>query len=98
MVAPPPFTADAQEGFVVIVFIPVKGGYSGESTFSVTANQAGRSCHQLPKRQIVLEEGSHDLKELLGAVPLVQLLRQKCRFFEKIKINVPPVPVCDYIR
>lgn len=72
----PPFTADAQEGFVIVVLIPVKGGDSGESVFSVTADQAGSSSHQLPKRQIVLEEGSHDLEELLGAIPFVQLWRQ----------------------
>lgn len=71
-----PFTADAQEGFVIVVLVPVKGGDAGESTFGVTANQAGSSSHQLPKRQIVVEEGSHDLEELLGAVPFIQLQRQ----------------------
>lgn len=72
----PPFSADAQEGFVIVVLIPVEGSDSGESAFGVTANQAGSSSHQLPKRQIVLEEGSHDLEELLGAIPSVQLRRQ----------------------
>lgn len=82
--APPRFTADAQEGFVVIVLIPVKGGHAGESAFGVTAHQSGGSSHQLPKGQIVLEEGSHHLEELLGAVPLVQLWR-----FDKTSSVVP---------
>lgn len=68
-----PAAVDAQEGFVVIVFVPVEGGDSGESALSVAAYQAGGSSHHLPERQIVLEEGSHDLQKFLGAVPLVQL-------------------------
>lgn len=66
-------TVDAQKGFVVIVLVPVKGSDSGESTLSVATYQAGGSGHHLPERQIVLEEGSYDLEEFPGAIPLVQL-------------------------
>lgn len=83
----PSFAADAQEGFVIVVLIPVKGGDSGESAFGVTANQAGGSSHQLPKGQVVLEEGSHGLEELLGAIPLVQLWRKNR--VKKHKNNAP---------
>lgn len=72
-----PATADAQEGFVVIVLVPVKGGDSGESALSVAAYQAGGSGHHLPEGQIVLEERSHDLEKLPGAIPLVQLWRDQ---------------------
>lgn len=70
VVALPPATVDAQEGFIVIVLVPVKGGDSGESALSVATYQAGGSGHHLPERQIVLEEGSHDLEKLPGAIPL----------------------------
>lgn len=71
----PPVAVDAQEGFVVIVLVPVEGGDSGESALSVATYQAGGSGHHLPERQIVLEEGSYDLEQLPGAIPLVQLWR-----------------------
>lgn len=69
----PLVAVDAQEGFVVIVLVPVKGGDSGESTLGVATNQAGGSSHHLPERQIVLEEGCYDLEEFSGAILLVQL-------------------------
>lgn len=72
-----PAAVDAQEGFVVIVLIPVKGGDSGESALSVATYQAGGSGHHLPEGQIVLEERSHDLEKLPGAIPLEQLWRDK---------------------
>lgn len=68
-----PAAVDAQEGFVVIVLVPIKGGDSGESSLSVAAYQAGGSSHHLPDGQIILEERCHDLKELPGTIPLEQL-------------------------
>lgn len=70
-----PAAADTQEGFVVIVLVPVKGGDSGESPLGVATYQAGGSGHHLPEGQTVLEERSHDLEELPRAVPLEQLWR-----------------------
>lgn len=72
-----PAAADAQEGFVVIVLIPVKGGDSGECAFSVATHQAGGSGHHFPEGQIVLEKRSYDLEKLLGAIPLAQLWTDK---------------------
>lgn len=72
-----PAAADAQEGFVVIVFVPVKGSDSGESALSVAAYQAGGSGHHLPEGQIVLEERGHDLEKLPGAIQLVKLWRDQ---------------------
>lgn len=68
-----PAAADAQEGFVVVVLIPIKGGDSRESSFSVAAYQAGGSGHHLSEGKIILEERGHDLEELLGTIPLEQL-------------------------
>lgn len=65
--------ADAQEGFVVIVLVPVKGGHPGESSLGVATYQAGGGGHHLPEGQAVLEERSDDLQKLHGAVPLEQL-------------------------
>lgn len=79
-----PATADTQEGFVVIVFVPVKGGDAGESPLSVATHQAGGSSHHLPEGQIVLEERSHDLEKLPGAVPLEQLWRHDTRKTQKM--------------
>ena len=75
----PAAAADTQEGLVVIVFIPVKGGHSGESPLGVATYQAGGSSHHLLEGQIVLEERSHDLEKLPGAAPLEQLGRGKQR-------------------
>lgn len=72
-----PPSADTQEGFVVIVFIPVKGGDSGESPLSVAAYKAGGGSHHFPERQTFLEERSHDLDELPEATLLEQLQRDK---------------------
>lgn len=72
-----PAAADTQEGFVVIVLIPVKGGHSGESPLGVATYQAGGSSHHLPEGRIVLEERSHDLEKIPAAIPLEQLWRGK---------------------
>lgn len=71
-----PAAADSQEGFVVIVLVPVEGGDPGESPLSVATYQAGGSSHHLPEGQIVLEERSDDLEKLPGAFPLEQLQRR----------------------
>lgn len=72
-----PVAADAQESFVVIVLVPVKGGDLGERALGVATYQAGGGGHHLPERQLVLEERSHDPEKLPGAVPLVQLRRDR---------------------
>lgn len=70
-----PAAADSQEGFVVIVLVPVKGSDSGESPLGVAAYEARGSGHHLPEGQIALEERSHNLEELHRAIPLEQLWR-----------------------
>lgn len=72
-----PAAADPQEGFVVVVLVPVKRGDSGESALGVATYQAGGSGHHLPEGEIALEERSHDLEKLPGAIPLEQLWRDK---------------------
>lgn len=71
----PPAAADAQEGFVVIVLVPVEGGDPGEGALSVAAHQAGGGGHHLPEGRVALKERSHDLEKLPGAAPLLQLWR-----------------------
>lgn len=71
-----PVAADSQEDFVVVVFVPVKRGDSGESPLCVAAYKAGGSSHHLPERQILLEQRRYDLDELHGAAPVEQLGRQ----------------------
>ena len=73
VVALSPANADTQEGFVVIVLIPVKGGDSRESPLSVAAYQTGGSSHHLPEGHIFLEERTHDLEKLPGATPMEEL-------------------------
>lgn len=68
-----PAVADAQEGFVVIVLVPVKGRDPGESPLCVATHQAGGRGHYLPDGRLVFKERSHDLEEFPGAVPLEQL-------------------------
>lgn len=70
-----PAAADSQEGFVVIVLVPIKGSDTRESPLRVAAYEARGSGHHLPEGKIVLEERSHNLEELHGAVPLEQLWR-----------------------
>lgn len=77
VVALGPAAADAQEGFVVIVLVPVEGRDPGERPLGVAAHQAGGGGHHLPEGQNLLEQRSHRLDQFPGAAPVEQLPGEK---------------------